>query len=1069
MNFDRNAGLSLGANPAVNGAALSASPPLVGRPLIHLLVDDAEQAAFLSRVLEADHYTVQIFVEFEALRAAYEAGDLAAAIVIDMAFTEDHAAAIDVNAINAVVALTDGNIPLILISPIDDLQARLTAYRAGVTRYLHKPFEDEHFCHLLTTVIGRIPQPPYRVLLVDDDVMVLQAHELILRYAGMEVRSVVDPLKTLEVLQSFKPDVIVLDMYMPGANGDELAAVIKEHEAYSLIPILFLSVESDPDKQLSALNVGGDDFLLKPISPRHLVLAVTARARRYRQHATVMHRLNVTLYERKREHMALEQHALVSIADAAGKIIYANAAFCEISGYSREELLGKDHKILKSQQHSRDFYREMWHTLAEGKIWRGEVCNRRKDGELYWVSATITPFLDDKGKVYQYVSIRTDITALKQSQMALKIGTERLRRGQIYANIGTWDWNVQNGNLYWSERIGPLFGYQEGQLETSYDNFLKAVHPEDRQAVIDAVTHCVEDDEPYEIEHRVVWPDGRVRWLLERGAVMRDEQGKPLQMLGVVQDVDDRKQAELALAERERQLREAQTLARIGHWSADLRSGELNWSDEIYRIFGYQPGSFAPSVAAFNEAVHPDDRAKMRASENRAAETGLHDVVHRIVQPNGNVRYVHELARVELDASGKMIRMVGTVQDITEQVVAEQDLITARETAERANRAKSDFLSSMSHELRTPMNAIIGFAQMLEYDGKLDSDQQDNVHEILKASRHLLDLINEVLDLAKIESGRVDLSLEPVEVAGLAEECQQLILPLVMERHITLTLEVPANSVVRADRVRLKQVLLNLLSNAVKYNRENGWINLTVLPVFAGRQKIAVSDSGIGIAADRLAEVFQPFNRLDAEFSEMEGTGIGLTITQRLVDLMGGDITIESQPGCGSTFTIEFPVAMGLNEIMGYEAEDERGASAEALSVSTREYRVLCIDDNPANLKLLAQILGMRRSIRLLTAHAPDIGIELALAHRPDLILLDINMPGMDGYQVLEVFKSDAYLKNTPVIAVTANAMPRDIERGIAAGFIDYVTKPIDIERFLHSVDVALAASVDSSILVSQS
>lgn len=392
-----------------------------------------------------------------------------------------------------------------------------------------------------------------------------------------------------------------------------------------------------------------------------------------------------------------------------------------------------------------------------------------------------------------------------------------------------------------------------------------------------------------------------------------------------------------------------------------------------------------------------------------------------------------------------------------ETLVAQRtaELSLAKDAAESANRAKSDFLSSMSHELRTPMNAIIGFAQMLEYDGDLSTDQQDSVHEILKASRHLLDLINEVLDLARIEAGRIDLSLETTDIAAIVDDCRHLIEPLALARGIGLTIDVPAAAAVCADRVRLKQAILNLLSNAVKYNRESGSIHLEIneQSTAAGlRQRISVTDSGVGIAAARLADVFQPFTRLQGEESGIEGTGIGLTITKRLVELMGGEIGAESEPGVGSCFWIELPAAILARQ----DSAHDGGGMQEATPAASDEQRVLCIDDNPSNLKLMTQILGRHGKLRLLTAHAPQLGVELALAHRPHLILLDINMPDMDGYEVLAVLQENPATCRTPVIAITANALTRDVERGRAAGFLDYLTKPIDIASFLRVVDQAL-------------
>lgn len=883
---------------------------------------------------------------------------------------------------------------------------------------------------------------------------------------------------------------------------------------------------------------------------------------------------------------ALDEHSIVSMTDAAGTITFVNDKFCTVSGYRREELLGRTHRMVKSGQHSTEFYQELWGTISAGSVWHGTICNRRRDGGLYWVEATIVPLMDAQGSRSGYISIRTDITELKRKEEALRISDERLRRSQVFANIGTWDWNIQSGHLYWSERIAPLFGYPNGELETSYANFLAAIHPDDRGAVQAAVDACVARDVPYDIEHRVIWPDGSVRWLQEKGAVIRSPEGAPLHMLGVVQDIDVRKRAELALAEREQQLSEAQTLARLGHWQANLETGELFWSREIFHIFGCDPNTFTPTVQAFQAMIHPDDREQVATSEQEAGKTGVFGVEHRIVRPDGTLGHVFERGRAEFNDAGQMVKLIGTVQDITDRVLAnkrlreseerfafavegagdgiwdwnietgemplsghyeamlgfdkgeiphtieawiasvhpddlprvranlddylagrnpnyvvelrlrckdgsykwvlcrgtvvgrneegaairmigihsdisatkatEERLALAKEEAERANQAKSDFLSSMSHELRTPMNAVIGFAQMLEYDGSLNEDQQDNVHEILKAGRHLLELINEVLDLAKVESGHVDLSLEPLELRPVLEESWQLIQPLAEARQLKFQLEVAPDLVVRADRVRLKQVLLNLLSNSVKYNCDAGSIFLAASSVRGNRIRIRVTDTGVGIPAEQISQLFQPFNRLGQENNGIEGTGIGLTITRRLVEMMAGTVGVESQEGQGSTFWIDLPQDLTQAEQTAESAGDRISSPQE-----TRSHNVLCIDDNPANLKLITQILALRPQIQVITAHTAELGTELALAHRPQLVLLDINLPRLDGYQVLDIFKTDPRLKHVPVVAITANAMPRDIERGLAAGFAHYLTKPLEVSELLGIVDRCLLLQKD--------
>jgi PAS domain S-box-containing protein len=382
------------------------------------------------------------------------------------------------------------------------------------------------------------------------------------------------------------------------------------------------------------------------------------------------------------------------------------------------------------------------------------------------------------------------------------------------------------------------------------------------------------------------------------------------------------------------------------------------------------------------------------------------------------------------------------------------ELVTAKEEAERASRAKSEFLSRMSHELRTPMNAILGFGQLLEFTIH-EEEQADNVREILHAGRHLQELINEVLDLARIEAGKLTLSLEPVHLMPLIEECLTLIHPMAKARSIRIIELEPSCAVhVQADRTRLKQALLNLLSNAVKYNQEAG--TLSVSCVHDGDAiQVRVSDTGTGLTPEQQTRLFCPFERLDADKTAIEGTGIGLALSRRLMELMHGEIGVESKPGLGSTFWVRLPIAR-VDEDESEDADDLIATADTADNVGDKHYEILCIEDNPANLRLIERILSRRKNIRLLTTGVPGLGLELAQAHRPALILLDINLPDMNGYEVMQRLRENPLTRDIPVVAVSANAMPKDLARGKAAGFVDYLTKPLDIEQLLRTVDQVL-------------
>lgn len=513
--------------------------------------------------------------------------------------------------------------------------------------------------------------------------------------------------------------------------------------------------------------------------------------------------------------------------------------------------------------------------------------------------------------------------------------------------------------------------------------------------------------------------------------------------VGVLRDITERKEVERTLEKERGLLRQAQEIARLGNWEVAGKDGSIYWSQVVYEIFGQDPKTFRPTIDNFFSTLHPDDVEMVKAQIATARETGTYDMVHRIVRPDGEVRHVHERARFEPGPDGTSRFAVGIVQDVT-------DLARAKEQAEAASRAKSDFLSSMSHELRTPLNAVMGFAQVLEIDEGLTEDQLDSVRTIRKSGQHLLQLINEILDLARIESGRLELSIEDVGLAELFAESGSLVTPLAAGRDVAVQFaRKPSAIAVRGDRTRLNQVLVNLLSNAVKYNRRSGSVVVSAIPCRDGMIRISVADTGSGIPAEKLDQLFTPFNRLGVENTEIEGTGIGLVIAKRLIEGMGGRIGVESRAGAGSTFWFELP---------GAKLAAAQPATAQSLEESPRrqwalpEGTVLYVEDNPANLKLVRQTLARHPQVTLLEAYNGSLGLDLAQVHLPDVILLDINMPGMNGLEVLARLKADPATRDIPVLALSAAAMEKDVQRGRGAGFEEYLTKPIDINSLLETL-----------------
>lgn len=390
------------------------------------------------------------------------------------------------------------------------------------------------------------------------------------------------------------------------------------------------------------------------------------------------------------------------------------------------------------------------------------------------------------------------------------------------------------------------------------------------------------------------------------------------------------------------------------------------------------------------------------------------------------------------------------------------ELETAKAAAEKANLAKSDFLSSMSHELRSPLNAILGFAQLMESDSPLPTPaQKASIDQILHAGWFLLELINEILDLAVVESGRLSLSLEAVSLPDVLIECQAMIEPQAQKRGINMTFPTfTGPCYVKADRTRLKQVLINLLSNAIKYNQTNGTVRVDCTPCITGKMRISVKDTGAGLTEEMLAQLFQAFNRLGKEATGEEGTGIGLVVSKRLVELMQGKIGAESTIGSGSVFWIEL-----IHDTTHHEEYIKAANTVIAASpVSARPEKrlLLYVEDNPANLKLIEQLISRHPDLRLLSAMNGKDGIALAIGYLPDVILMDINLPGISGIEAMKILRLDPVTAHIPIVALSANAMPLDIEKGLEAGFFKYLTKPIKVNEFLETLNATLEFAAKS-------
>jgi len=525
---------------------------------------------------------------------------------------------------------------------------------------------------------------------------------------------------------------------------------------------------------------------------------------------------------------------------------------------------------------------------------------------------------------------------------------------------------------------------------------------------------------------------------------LRDDGDVVVGVAAIATDITERKRAEVILAQSDRLL---DTIVRASPDIVTILDAEgtvTQISEASISILDYQP-----TVADLDRILHPDDlpAARRGYADLLARRIDHLDIRYRVVRADGEWVTFDTHAEAVVAKDGRTLGAVAVSRDITADLEFEEQLRAAVDSAERASSTKSDFLSRMSHELRTPLNSVLGFAQLLEMD-RLALPQAEAVGHILRAGRHLLDLIDEVLDIARIESGRLNLSVERVPVADVLRDAVDLTRPLSERGAIAIAVardEAAGTLHVVADRQRLLQVMLNLLSNAVKYNRPGGTVEIAVARAPGNRVRISVSDSGRGIRSEDLHRLFDPFDRLGAEHTGVQGTGVGLTLSKHLVEHMGGEFTVRSELGVGSVFSVELGAAVAP------DASATTTTSPEP-SVSPGVVRVLHVEDNQANLELVEQVLTRRAGIELQSAMDGSLALELAHRHRPDLILLDLHLPDMLGTEVLDRLQGDPATADIPVVVVSADATPTQVERLRAAGVAAYLTKPIDVRQLLDVV-----------------
>ncbi len=636
-------------------------------------------------------------------------------------------------------------------------------------------------------------------------------------------------------------------------------------------------------------------------------------------------RLQINQRVQERQIFAIDQHSIASATDRAGNIIYANDRFLEISGYARSELIGANHRLIHSGLHPPEMFQDMWRTISAGKVWKGEICNRHKSGSLYWVSATIVPFLNDAGRPYQYFSIRTDITPLKQAQRSLQ---------QTVFDLG--------------ERVKEW-------------------------TCLNAVTQSLQDD------------------------TLSDAQA----------------------------LQAVANLIPPGWLSPDTTCARVRWGNVVCTSAGFQE--------------HP-----WHLAANHAA-AGQQAVVEVFRQPEDGV------AQAFLDEERTLLASIAMqIGQAMTRREALRELRVARDAAEAASLAKGAFLANMSHEIRTPMNGIIGMSQ-LALEAPTEVERREHVHVVKQSAESLLDIINDILDFSKIEAGKLVLEQVPFDLREGVWLGLHALRLRAQEKGLVLRCEVDEGvpRQVVGDPTRLRQVLVNLVGNAIKFT-ERGEVHLGISAGVPGGEGVAacftVRDTGIGIAPEKLASIFDAFSQADSSTTrKYGGTGLGLTITQRLVTLMGGSLQVHSRPGQGTTFVVELPLGLAAPLPEADHGSDVAQRTLPA-PTATPPLHVLLVEDHPVNQKLAMHLLQRWGHEVTLAQNGQEALDVLGDGHRFDLLLMDMQMPVMGGVEATHRIREREARNGwhaLPIIAMTANAMQGDRDECLAAGMNDYISKPM--------------------------
>ena len=758
----------------------------------------------------------------------------------------------------------------------------------------------------------------------------------------------------------------------------------------------------------------------------------------------------------------------VAFLNQDGCYTYMNPAHAAIYGYKPDELIGRSWKTLYEREWISRIENEYFPELLNTGHWTGLVQGRTQSERQIYVeiSLVLAKHLHDPAR-WLMCTCR-DVTERVTSRQQLEAHRENLAQAQALAHVGSWEWDIQSGAESWSDEQFRIFGYEPHTITPTADTFREAIHPDDRPGVYKAIEDTLSQNHPYDVTCRITRPNGEIRHLLCRGTVQRNAAGQPTHMLGTIQDITEQKAFEQILNDTILRLDLATRSGSIGVWDYHIRENKLVWDKRMYELYGYTVENFPGAYEAWTTRLHPEDRSYAQALLQAAIDGhGRFDTEFRLILPDQSVRHIKASADILKDERKRPVRMIGINYDITERKAAEakleqaardmetrnQELGEAHKKSLAATKAKSEFLASMSHEIRTPMNAIVAMADLLQ-ETPLSTEQQEYVGRFSRAATSLLDLINDILDISKIEAGQLGLESLTFDIHDLIDKIGEMMAIRAHAKQLEIATFVhpDVQTWVSGDPTRLRQVLVNLVGNAIKFT-ERGEVVLRVEPnqLNPGTLRCSISDTGIGIPADKVQSIFESFTQVDSSTTrKYGGTGLGLSISKRLVELMGGHIEVDSTEGVGSTFS--FVVRLPRAFIPR--------TSSPSPAPNLRNRRLLIVDDTETNRMVVREHL---KQFGPVLVEAPD-GLaalkaldEAQREGKPfDLAILDYHMPNMDGLDLAGALRERKDCASLPLVMYASDMRGHASERARALGIASYAYKPVSRKRLLESLAVAL-------------